>query len=394
MSAFLPPPLSLRTSNALAFPPPTRRSPPRPFRPPLRALLHDPVDPDKSVTQQRIHLRTEQLSAFFDASDSNFQTCLSSAARLALANFATELAELLTSFRRAIGLDPPLRFSPPECLNLRLSNEAVENREREREHLQGTVSASPFVRFVYHFTCTILDVRYEARPIARFWVLETVARMPYFAYTSCLHLFATLGWYRSPTLMNMHHAEELNEAYHLAVMESLGGDRRWGDRFFAFHASLLYYWLLVVLFLISPSESYRFSQLIEGHAVDTYSEFIEANEQVLRSLPAPEVAHEYYENFLYYFYEFQLTEKKQPDENSRRPQISSLYDVFQNILLDEREHTRTMVACTNYIENDDPIWYNGKRVSGRSRRHTSIPPKKREQYWKKWTELQEKDADK
>jgi hypothetical protein len=31
------------------------------------------------------------------------------------------------------------------------------------------------------------------RPIQRFWFLETVARMPYFSYISCIHLYETLG---------------------------------------------------------------------------------------------------------------------------------------------------------------------------------------------------------
>ena len=31
----------------------------------------------------------------------------------------------------------------------------------------------------------------------RFWVLETVARIPYFAYISMLHLYETLGWWRA-----------------------------------------------------------------------------------------------------------------------------------------------------------------------------------------------------
>lgn len=92
----------------------------------------------------------------------------------------------------------------------------------------------------------------------------------------------------------------------------------------------------MILFFISPTESYRFSQLIETHAVDTYGEFLEANEDLLRSLPAPDVSQEYYSNFLYYFYEFQLSNKgDNKEEDVRRPVINSLYDVFQNILLDE-----------------------------------------------------------
>lgn len=92
---------------------------------------------------------------------------------------------------------------------------------------------------------------------------------------------------------------------------------------------------LVILFLISPTESYRFSELLEMHAVDTYGEFLESNEEVLRKLPAPAVAHEYYANFLYYFYEFQITGKMGASELRMRPQIRSLYDVFENIYLDE-----------------------------------------------------------
>ena len=34
---------------------------------------------------------------------------------------------------------------------------------------------------------------------------------------------------------------------HLRVMESLGGDTRWSDRFFARHAAIVYFWVLVVV---------------------------------------------------------------------------------------------------------------------------------------------------
>lgn len=91
----------------------------------------------------------------------------------------------------------------------------------------------------------------------------------------------------------------------------------------------------MVLFFISPAQSYQFSELLEAHAVDTYAEFIEANRETLKSLPAPDIAYEYYENFMYYFYEFQLSTTKQPTVTARRPQIESLLDVFENILLDE-----------------------------------------------------------
>ena len=61
-------------------------------------------------------------------------------------------------------------------------------------------------------------------------------------------------------------------------MEALGGDQKWSDRFFAQHAAVFYYWILVSMWLLSPSIAYNFSQLIEAHAVDTYGEFRDANE--------------------------------------------------------------------------------------------------------------------
>ena len=49
----------------------------------------------------------------------------------------------------------------------------------------------------YLALCWVLDAIYEGRPIQRFWFLETVARMPYFAYISMLHLYESLGWWRA-----------------------------------------------------------------------------------------------------------------------------------------------------------------------------------------------------
>lgn len=34
---------------------------------------------------------------------------------------------------------------------------------------------------------------------------------------------------------------------HLRIMESLGGDTRWSDRFFARHASFVYFWVLILV---------------------------------------------------------------------------------------------------------------------------------------------------
>lgn len=72
------------------------------------------------------------------------------------------------------------------------------------------------------------------------------------------------------------------------------GDQLWIDRFMAQHAAIVYYIILVGLFVASPKLAYNFSELIEAHAVDTYGEFADANEELLKTLPPPFVAAQYY----------------------------------------------------------------------------------------------------
>ena len=175
--------------------------------------------------------------------------------------------------------------------------------------------------------------------------METVARMPYFSYISMLQLYETLGWWRrSSEAKRIHFAEEYNEFNHLLIMEALGGDQLWRVRFFAQHAAVAYYFILILVWAASPTLAYNFSELIEAHAVDTYAEFAECNKELLLSLEAPSVAKEYYENVdLYIFDEFQTDVVP----GSRRPEVNSLYDVFINIRDDEAAHVSTMNACQN-----------------------------------------------
>lgn len=93
----------------------------------------------------------------------------------------------------------------------------------------------------------------------------------------------------------VHFAEEYNEYHHLLIMESLGGDQEWVVRFMAQHASIAYYFILILAWVVSPTLAYNFSELIEAHAVDTYAEFAESNKAILETLGAPKVARDYYE---------------------------------------------------------------------------------------------------
>jgi ubiquinol oxidase len=78
------------------------------------------------------------------------------------------------------------------------------------------------IRAIVSFFVFIVDVVYGNRSYARFYVLETIARVPYFSYLSVLHLYETLGFWRKADLLKVHFAETWNELHHLLIMESLG----------------------------------------------------------------------------------------------------------------------------------------------------------------------------
>jgi|TARA_A100001388_G_scaffold194466_1_gene146618 hypothetical protein len=123
----------------------------------------------------------------------------------------------------------------------------------------------------------ILDMLYKGRHFQRFWVLEEIARAPYFAFISVLHLRESLGL-RGQThidLMKEHFAQTLNETEHLEEMEKREGNKYWIDRFFARHLVLFYYWVNVIYYLLDPINAYDLSEKIEWHAAETYSKYLE-----------------------------------------------------------------------------------------------------------------------
>jgi ubiquinol oxidase len=129
---------------------------------------------------------------------------------------------------------------------------------------------------VLNFTIAIIDFLYHGRDFQRFWVLEEIARAPYFAFLSVLHLRESLGlrdqWHLY--LMKEHFDQTLNETEHLEYMESRGGNAYWIDRFFARHLVLAYYWINVVYYWLVPRAAYHLSYEIEVHASMTYAEYL------------------------------------------------------------------------------------------------------------------------
>ena len=125
-------------------------------------------------------------------------------------------------------------------------------------------------------TVAIIDFLYRGRHYQRFWVLEEIARAPYFAFLSVLHLRESMGL-RGPEhhfLMRQHFEQSVNETEHLEYMESRGGNAYWIDRAFARHLVLIYYWVNVVYYWLFPMSAYHLSLEVEEHAAQTYSDYL------------------------------------------------------------------------------------------------------------------------
>ena len=129
---------------------------------------------------------------------------------------------------------------------------------------------------VLNITVAILDFLYRGRDYQRFWVLEEIARAPYFAFLSVLHFRESMGL-RGPEhlyLMKQHFEQSVNETEHLEYMESRGGNLYFIDRFVAKHLVLIYYWSNVVYYWVAPRLAYHLSYEVEIHAAETYAKFL------------------------------------------------------------------------------------------------------------------------
>jgi ubiquinol oxidase len=202
-----------------------------------------------------------------------------------------------------------------------------------------------------------------SRSFARFYALETIARVPYFSYLSVLHLYETFGWFRRASYLKLHFCESWNELHHLLIMEELGGNSQWIDKFFAQHIAFFYYWFVVACYMANPTLAYNLNQAVEEHAYETYNQFLKEFELELKEKESPEIARKYYrDGDLYLFDEMHTCLQGSNNEidtsrglgetassSSRRPKVDTLYDVFVAIREDEKEHVKTM----EYLQQTD-----------------------------------------
>jgi len=204
---------------------------------------------------------------------------------------------------------------------------------------------------LYDIICFFYPVKGTKRDFARFYVLETVARVPYFAYLSVMHLRETFGERELGDKMRTHYAEADNELHHLLIMESLGGNENVVDRILAQSMAFGYYWYVTIVYFFSPAVAYHLSELIEDHAYDTYSGYLRDHGEMLKKQEVPAIANKYYVEDNPFLFDLFCTVKDKDEQggfSARRPKLDNLYDVFVNIRDDEKEHWKTLCNLVQY----------------------------------------------
>ena len=93
--------------------------------------------------------------------------------------------------------------------------------------------------------------------------------------------------------MKEHFYQAINETEHLKEMENRGGHKFWIDRLLARHLVLVYYWIMVIYYLLSPANAYDVNIKIEEHAYSTYSKYLEIfpNDIRIREIAQDELNH-------------------------------------------------------------------------------------------------------
>ncbi len=176
-----------------------------------------------------------------------------------------------------------------------------------------------------------MDVLYgRKRTLAKFRVLEVIARVPYqawdhAAYIAITHVYAHPDFARRIfDRVRESREQQDNEQWHLLILEELTQRFGTGEGFVLHRVipqivAFFYYQLSWVLYVIRPATSYQLNAVFEDHAEHEYMEFV-AEHPPLETLPFESAFTEEYGRF------------------------ASLADVFRQIGHDERVHKEESLA--------------------------------------------------
>ncbi|KAG7337780.1 alternative oxidase-domain containing protein [Nitzschia inconspicua] len=252
-----------------------------------------------------------------------------------------------------------------------ISTATIATCSTNARHQHEQQQQQPLNEIIFHANTILIDTIYNIicrlypttgttpKDFAKFYVLESVARVPYFAYLSCLHLRETFGERDCTEKMRIHYAQADNELHHLLIMEELGGNQRAIDRIVSGTICCVYFWFIVLVFSIHESAAYHLSEVIEARACNTYTNFLANFETQLQQLPVPDVAIDYYERKNPYWLhllldnnqpidEQQQQQQQQQQNHRRRQPMTSLYDTFCHIRDDEKEHWTSLCRLVQY----------------------------------------------
>ena len=208
----------------------------------------------------------------------------------------------------------------------RLTSEALK-REQERTLSTPRLRYSLLARVLF----VGMDILYGRRcTLSKFKVLELIARVPYqaweqVAYVAMTHTSSDPGFARRVfDRVRESRQQQDNEQWHLLILAELIVLRGLREGFVRFwlipqFIAFIYYQIVWLLYVVSPSWGYRLNAEFEDHAEHEYMEFVREH---------PELEQESWVSVLSADYGV----------------FKSLADLFRQIGYDERAHKEESLA--------------------------------------------------
>ena len=197
----------------------------------------------------------------------------------------------------------------------------------ELERQRRVTLASPRRRYgvAARALFAMMDLLYgRSRSLAKFKVLEIVARVPYQAWEQVAYIALTHRYTRARLARRIFErviesrAQQDNEQWHLLILHELIDERGLRDslvrhRLIPQALAFAYYQLSAALYIVHPAWSYRLNADFEDHAEHEYALFVDENDW-LAKVPYDGLFAEEYGRY------------------------GSLAELFTQISLDERHH--------------------------------------------------------
>ena len=208
----------------------------------------------------------------------------------------------------------------------RLTSEALK-REQERTLSTPRLRYSLLARVLF----VGMDILYGRRcTLSKFKVLELIARVPYqaweqVAYVAMTHTSSDPGFARRVfDRIRESRQQQDNEQWHLLILAELIVLRGLREGFVRFwlipqFIAFIYYQIVWLLYVVSPSWGYRLNAEFEDHAEHEYMEFVREH---------PELEQEPWVSVL----------------SADYGAFNSLADLFRQIGYDERVHKEESLA--------------------------------------------------